>query len=180
MKIVQGDITETEHKYILQQCDCVSLHPNGLGEILEKKFPNTSPYNFRQRADFGFSQISSYETRSCPGTVYILSSENSPNIVSLFSQYYPGMSENLWALRADLEMFNSVKDKPNDREKYFEKCLDGLFDFFEFSSDKITIAVPYNIGCESGGDWKTYQKMLLDFEKRMIDNDINLEMTMYI
>lgn len=184
MKYIRADIRTVKGGYIFQQCNCVTLKPQGLARDLEVAFPGTCPYAYRKPAvtESGhFSHnVASADTRAVPGTVFILSKENGPNVVNMFAQYAPGKPWNKWQPLLDIDGEIVIPDQSSDREKYFQNCLDAMFDFFEFTEEKIEIAVPYKIGCGlAGGNWPTYEKMLQNFESKMIRAGINLEMTLY-
>jgi len=65
----------------------------------------------------------------------------------IYSKYYPTVIE--------------ISDGPNDRIKYFKRCLDKL--------DNLNldhVAMPYQIGCGlAGGSWPIYEKMLNFYRK---------------
>lgn len=95
--------------------------------------------------------------KNYPGTVFIFGEEKSPDIVNMFLE---GVFE--------------------QRQKYFQKCLNAMFDYFEFSSEKVFIHVPYKLGCNfSQSEWEHYVKSLLDFEEKMTRNNIDVELTIY-
>ena len=149
MKYINKDICTVKKGYIFQICDCVSIEPYGLSLRLENSFPNTSPYSLRKERNLGIL-----------GTVMILGNENEPSIVNMFAQYNSGFPKE-----------NSI-DSKKQRERYFKDCLDSMLDYFEFSDEKIEIAVPYSIL-----NWK---HLLLDFEKKAKEElKLDLEITIY-
>jgi len=181
MRYVQGDILEVKNGYILQQCNCVTVHPRGLSADLEQTFPKTCPYKLRKPVISGWN-IAKPEDISHPGTVMILGNEHGPQIISMFAQYGPGKVQPVNKPWYQITVSNSpiVPDQTTDREQYFAKCLEALYDYFEFTEDKVEIAVPYKIGCGlAGGDWMHYRKMLEDFEAKIIESGVHLEMTVY-
>jgi hypothetical protein len=168
MKHLKGNILDVRTGYILQQCNCITVRPYGLSADLSRRFPGTCPYDYRKPIRPGVN-MSREEDRSEPGTVMIIGTEDGPDIINLFGQYTPGKAKP-----------NSVLDKSSDREKYFQNGLDALIDFFDRTTEPITIAVPYKIGCGlAGGQWNHYKKMLDDFEKTMIDKGMYIDMTIY-
>jgi len=184
MKIVQGSILDVKDGYILQQCNCITVFPHGLAASLAKAFPNTCPYYFRTPVSERLN-VAEIKDRSEPGTVMILGSQ--PQIVNMFAQYSPGkvtpVNRIWWQLdSADGRdaYVNRVPDQTSDRERYFQNCLDALFDYFKETDEVVKIAVPYLIGCGlAGGNWNCYKTMLEDFEKKMLSEGIKLEMTIY-
>jgi hypothetical protein len=184
MKYIRADIRTVQDGYIFQQCNCVTLKPHGLAESLEASFPGTCPYQYRKAArtetDTLSRNVATLESRANPGTVFILSNGASPNIVNMFAQYAPGKAGNSWQPLIDVDGKITVPDDANDREKYFQHCLDAMLDFFEFTEGKVKVAIPYKIGCGlAGGNWSNYERMLEEFEKRMLAGNIDLEMTIY-
>jgi hypothetical protein len=84
-------------------------------------------------------------------------------VISLFGQYNPGKP-------------SYFPDREIDREKYFAEALNGLVDHFEGTSDLVKIAVPCGL---AGGNWAHYEEMLRNFETKMLQAGVNLEMTIY-
>jgi hypothetical protein len=184
MKYIRANILSVKEGYIFQQCNCVTLKAYGLSQDLETAFPGTCPYQYRKAArnqkGLLSCNVATPDTRSTPGMVFILCNENGPNIVNMFAQYAPGKPWNVWQPLIDVDGKITVPDQSVDREKYFQDCLDAMFDYFEFTEEKIEIAIPYKIGCGlAGGNWENYEKMLISFENRLIDNGINVEMSVY-
>lgn len=184
MKYIKADIRSVKDGYIFQQCNCVTLKERDLAVDLEVAFPGTSPYKYRRAAktvEGVFSNdVADRSTRNAPGTVFILSGETGPNIVNMFAQYEPDGPGNRWQPLIDIDGDILVPDSESDRESYFQKCLEAMFDYFEFSKEKIKIAVPYRIGCGlTGGKWQNYEKMLLDFEHTCLKSGLDIEMTIY-
>lgn len=99
------------------------------------------------------SNIDTYileECHSCeksPGTVLILKKPDSHAVISMF------LSE--------------------DREKDFQTCLDAIFDYFEFTENKIRIMV--NISVK-----KRYKEILKNFKRKMCENNIEMDMGFYL
>jgi hypothetical protein len=169
MRYVHSDIRTVTDGYIFQQCNCVTLKPHGLAYDLEQAFPGTCPYLYRKPARTQQGMLShNVANLETPGTVFILANEQGPNIVNMFAQYAPGKPGNVWQPLIDVDGKIAVADQASDREKYFQECLDAMFDYFEFTEEKVKIAVPYKIGCGlAGGYWPRYEKMLRNFEQRM-------------
>lgn len=174
MKYIKGDITTIKSGYILQQCDCVTITPHGLSLTLDQAFPGTCPYRLRKavRPDLN---VATKETRSTPGTVMILGTDKDVCIINLFGQCYPEKA----MLTPNIDE-TLLPDKETDREMYFIMGLEALVDYFEGSESTIRIAVPYKIGCGSaGGNWDHYKQMLIGFEQKMKEMNIDLELTIY-
>ena len=130
MKFVEGDITEVKSGYILQQCNCVTINALGLTKYINDKY-GICPYNDRKP----YKGVSSKEDISVPGTVMILSREDTPNIVNMFGQYNPGHPTSIpWCRMRKAYGDNPIVHVPDtriDREKYFQMCLDALYDFLD-------------------------------------------------
>lgn len=56
--------------------------------------------------------------------------------------------------------------------KHLQSCLEAIFDYFEFTEDKIKIEVPQML-------ISRHEKMIEEFEKKMIENNIDLELYIY-
>ena len=173
MKFVEGKICDIKSGYILQTCNCTGIYSFGISKEIEDVF-SISPYSSRKN----FKGVSSKDDISIPGTVMILGNEDSPQIVNMFVQYNPGnsgitdyfkfMLENAYG--KDDPVVN-VSDSDLDREKYFNMCLEGLYDFFEFTGEEVVIHVPYS---------NTFPiQSLRDFENKMIDSGVKLQMYVY-
>lgn len=167
MKYLSGDILTVQSGYILQQCNCIGIKPRGLSYDLNKTFPDTCPYKYRRSQD-GKNAI--VEDHSTPGTVAIYQSKQGPIIINLFGQYsYGGPKEN-----------RNVPDTAEMREKYFKQGLNALVEFFLGTDELVRIAVPFKIGCGlAQGYWPHYEQMLVQFEKDLLENGIDIELTVY-
>lgn len=173
MKYIEGNIFNIKTGYILHQCNCVSVYPYGLSANLEKVYPGTCPYKFRQSIKTG-TNICKKEDRSTPGTLSILGKENGPYVINIFGQFFPGKAGNVPMILENLK----VKDLEVDREMYFENALDSLVDYFWGTDQTVEIRIPFGLGMDKI-NWNKYEKMLLNFEEKMKKNRINLEMTIY-
>lgn len=101
--------------------------------------------------------LSHPQTKSTSGTVFISGEENGPDVVNMFC--------------------SSVFEK---RQKDFLQCLEGMSDYFEFTSEKVFVHVPYKLGSNfSLSEWEIYVKFLLDFEEKMRKNNVDIELTVY-
>lgn len=158
MKHIKGNILNVKNGYIFHICDCISLVPTGFSATLYKKFLSSSPYTFRKKE----GNVASVDTQSKPGTVFILGEENTPDIVNMFSQY-------------------GKDDTDSSSQKYFKECLEAMLDYFDFVTEKVYIHIPYKLGCNnfSNNEWEVYVKFLLEFEEKMIRNNVNVELTVY-
>lgn len=90
--IKNQDICGTTEKYILQQCNCLTVTSSGLSETLANHFEHGDVYN--DRRPMGRRNCSIPEDRSIPGTVTILDGEeHMPSIMlsSVQERQHPGM-----------------------------------------------------------------------------------------
>lgn len=144
IKVVRGDLLESEAKYIVHQTNCVSKSGAGLAHHLFKKFPYADTYKNREKED-------------TPGTIVVRGNgEDQRFVINLMGQYYPG------GLMAD------GPDTQKNRRSHFYKAL------FEISKlDSLeSVAFPYRIGCGiAGGDWDWYFDMLLKFSDYVSENN---------
>lgn len=175
MKYIDGNILEVKDGYIMQQCNCITVYPYGLSADLEKAFPGTCPYRNR-KPKIEHTNVARIQDRSIPGTLSILGTLNGPSIINIFGQYCPGGPGNASYIARDAK----VGDTQEDREKYFKEALEGLYDYFWGTKEKIKIAIPFKIGCGlAKGNWQNYEKMLINFEQKMKNSGIDLEMKIY-
>ena len=175
MKYHLANILEVKDGYILQQCNCITVYPYGLSADLEKTFPGTCPYS-RRNPKIQHTNVARTQDRSVPGTLAIMQNSTGPAIISIFGQYCPGGPGNASYLATEA----GVDDSQEAREKYFAEALNGLHDYFWGTKEYIKIAVPFKIGCGlAKGNWQNYEKMLLQFEEKMKNSGINLEMNIY-
>lgn len=126
LKITRGDILETKAQIILQQCNCVSLKGKGLYNSILEKYPHADFYSQRK-------------SKSVPGTIKLAGNKSEKYIVALFAQYNPGGPRE--------------GDTKEDREKWFENCLEKVSRIKNIKS----VAIPYKIGCGlAKGNWDNY------------------------
>jgi hypothetical protein len=158
MEIINQDICMATEKYILQQCNCLTITALGLAKVLADHFDHGDPYS--ERKCMGNKNCAIPEDRSVPGTVDILEGEeNLPSIICLYGQYRPGKAYSRYYPTS------SYPDEKIDRLKYFKQGLSSLLEYFDSIGGCITVAVPYGIGCGlAGGNWKEYSLLLNDFD----------------
>jgi len=153
MKTVQGDVLLTTAYYILQQCNCLTTRAYGLSSAIAKKFPYANVYAKRKK--FG--------NQSIPGTIEICT--GTPNIICLYGQWNPGKPSDSYS--------NTFPDDYINRIEYFKNGLNEVLLYFQTDNIPCQIAVPYKIGCGlAGGDWKEYYKILVDFDKKLQEENL--------
>lgn len=138
LKIVRGDLLESDAKYIVHQTNCISDGgAAGLARHLFDKFPYADTYRNREKEDV-------------PGTIVVRGNgEDQRYVINLMGQYFPGSYAP-----------NTDKDNEAKRRYYFFK---GLLKISEIEDLK-SVAFPTFIGCGiGGGDWRVYLDLLLKF-----------------
>jgi O-acetyl-ADP-ribose deacetylase (regulator of RNase III) len=146
MKVIDGNILDSDSIFIAHQTNCVSETAGGVAAAIFNKWPQSNDYVRKTHGKFG--------------TIKIYQVEREKYIINMYAQYYPG-GQNFY---------------PNDnaikRLIAFRNCLDQIIDTISLicqqNNIKIpTISFPYMIGCGlAGGDWSKYFKSLQDFEKK--------------
>ena len=153
------NIIYAREKYIMQQCNCLTITSYGLSKTLAEYFPHGDAYKGRRR--MGKRNCAIKQDRVEPGSVSILEGEeNLPQIICLYAQFRPGKTTSTYSYPTD------YPDQDTDRVGYFEECLDCLLEYFE--DECVNIAVPYKIGCGlAGGNWESYLKLLNNFHSKL-------------
>ena len=153
--IKNKDIRYTTEKYILQQCNCLTVTARGLAQVLADYFPHGNAYEDRQ--PIGKRNLAIKNDRPEPGSVNILEGDDQyPYIICLHGQYRPGKTNSRYSYPTD------YPDTSFDRLQYFNDGLQDLLNYFGHECP--IIAVPYKIGCGlAGGNWKNYLELLENF-----------------
>lgn len=138
-KIIDGDILESNAKYIVHQLNAVTTTAAGLANHLFKRFPWADVYSPRAKLKY-VDEL---------GSVIIKGNGNDQRyVIGIVGQYYPGKSSK-----------NAI-DSAKNRERYFELGLEKIAAIPDLES----IAFPYMIGCGlAGGDWNVYQNLIENF-----------------
>src|SRR5690554_3670191 len=136
IQIINDDIFNSKEKYLIHQCNCVTIKSAGFAKELFDKYPYSNIYKYRNNY------------KDTPGTIKICGNgKNQRYVIGLFSQYYPGKPTH-------------DNDNRELRLKWFRQCL------FEVSKieNLESVAFPYKIGCNlGGGRWDDYYKMIERF-----------------
>jgi hypothetical protein len=153
------DICKSTEKYILQQCNCITVTSLGVAKVLATHFSHGDAYKDRRR--LGQRNYTIPEDRSIPGTVTILDGEDHlPSIICLYGQFRPGSTRPTYYYPKD------YPDCISDRLRYFQEGLDGLLEYF--GEDCPFISVPFMIGCGlAKGNWKKYLDLLNNFHYQL-------------
>lgn len=154
VNIVKGDILNAKEKYIVQQCNCLTITSHGLSKAIATRFPWGNPYKNRRKLTNNCAII---EDRDIPGSIRVLQSSdtNDKVIVCMFAQWGPGKPLTFKSYP------NYQIDTYDNRIKWFKECLEKLKDI-----GAIELAFPWMIGCGlAGGDWTLYKKLIEDFSR---------------
>jgi hypothetical protein len=148
---ISGNLLEIDTDYIMQQCNCVTVHAHGLSKAIGDKFPECRVYE--KRRCLANRNCAIVEDRATPGTFSITG-----RCINLFAQYRPGKPGVAYLKKA---YPSNHSDAAADRMHWFAESLEQVGKHF---CSPVTIAVPHQIGCGlAGGDWKLYKSMLLSF-----------------
>lgn len=145
LRIVRGDLLESDCKYITHQTNCISEGgAAGLARHLFDKFPYADTYKDRTEEDK-------------PGTIVVRGNgDDQRYVINLMGQYYPGSYSP-----------NTDNDNANKRKTYFFKALLEIAKIEDLES----VAFPYRIGCGiAAGDWDWYLDTLLKFSDYVGDS----------
>lgn len=136
-----GDITKVNTKYIVHQCNCVTIRSKNLAKTVFDAFPYADCYSIRKQNDV-------------PGTIKIFGNGKTERyVINLFGQFYPGKAIDR-------------KDCKSNRLKWFHQ---GLFEISKIENLE-SIAFPKGIGCgAAAGNWKDYLELIEKFEKYVND-----------
>jgi O-acetyl-ADP-ribose deacetylase (regulator of RNase III) len=154
IKIVNGDITETDCKYIAHQCNCNTVKSHGLSKTIATKWPWADVYS--KRVQIGARNATTQP--SIPGTIELLTNGDI-TVICLFAQWAPGKC-------GDYAKYypKTYVDTVENRLSWFKECISKIDDL---NLDEITM--PFKIGCGlAGGDWKIYEQILQDARTKII------------
>lgn len=132
--LVEGDLLESDDRYIVHQCNCVTRTAGGIAKVIFARFPWADVYSERDgRPGFRPGQR--------PGEIIVRGDgEGQRFVINLFGQINGGGPRD----RGD-------EDSENARRRMF---LDGLFKISKIGDDLHSIGFPWCIGCGiAGGDW---------------------------
>lgn len=164
-ELVEGDLLESDAKFIAHQTNCIELTAGGLAKALFAKFPHADITLDRQR-------FKPPIMGQMPGDAE-LRGDGGENryVINLYGQWRGGGPTEKDTRYRDL-------DHPHNRHKHLWKALweiDKLSDRVLQQGD--TIALPYNIGCGiAGGDWdKDYEPLIDRFAKKMQKRGVKVQ-----
>jgi O-acetyl-ADP-ribose deacetylase (regulator of RNase III) len=139
IEIKRDNILNSNEKYIIHQCNCITNNALGLAETLFTKYTYADEYNNRKKY-------------SIPGTISIKGDgDKFRYIINAFAQFSPGKA--------------SLNETKENRLQWFKECLDEI----EKIEDLESVAFPYKIGCGyGGGDWNDYLKLIEQFSEKSL------------
>lgn len=140
MQIIEGDLFDSDAKYIAHQCNCVTNRSKHMAAAMFKRYPYADIYSSRTEPD-------------TPGDIIISGNgQDERFVISLLGQYYPGK----------VRYPSSELDGFEARKGYFHSALKKVLEIEDLHS----IAFPWGIGCgAAGGDWNFYQSIIEKFSK---------------
>lgn len=137
IKIIKGDILNSNSQYIIHQCNCVTKNAGGLAKAIFDKYPYANTYISRNNS----STLGSIEIKG--------DGKDERFIINMYAQFYPGKP-------------NYNNDSYENRKQWFYECLLKISKIKNLKS----VAIPFGIGCNlAGGNWIDYYKMICDFDK---------------
>lgn len=152
LKIVNGDILDSDCQYIAHQCNCYSRRGAGLASAIFKTFPWADVYSNRSERGNDASLFGSI-------TVHGDSKRGQRYVINIYGQLKPGKP-------------SRGLDSAGSRLEAFSKALDQIAELPELKS----IGFPYGIGCGlAGGDWNEYETFLEKFTERVIERDVSVQ-----
>jgi len=153
LKVIKGDLFDTDAKYLCHQCNCVTSRSAHLAYDVFKRYPYADVYSSRKETIIknAISEPEVIWSKDVPGDILIRGNgKDQRYVVALLGQYYPGFPR----------YSNSTLDGSVARQKHFHQALWKLAQVEDLDS----VAFPWQIGCgAAGGDWDVYFKMINNF-----------------
>jgi len=144
--IIDGDLLESDTKYICHQCNCVTRRAAGLAAKMFKQYPWADIYS--RRSD-GHCCMPPAGQRM--GDIVISGNGTDKRfIINMLAQFHPGKPA----------LPESSHDGSEARQLAFAYCLLKMLRIPDLHS----VAFPWGIGCcMAGGDWGKYLPMIERF-----------------
>ena len=151
LKIVNGDLLDSDCQYIAHQCNCYSRRGAGLASAIFKAFPWADVYSNRSGRGNDASLFGSI-------TIHGDQRVNRRYVINIYGQLKPGKP-------------SPGRDSAASRLEAFSKALDQIAELPELKS----IGLPFGIGCGlAGGDWNEYESLLKDFAERIGERGVSV------
>lgn len=176
MKIIKGDILSSTDDIILHLMSCHFKDITGFNKLLLTKFP--------------FIKLDS-KIKYKPGNLLIHTNTKDTNtkntIVTLLSNKLDGKPSINDLDRQRLYWFNRSLNKLSclliEDDEVSETESDSDCDDIEYKNElnelrekkEVTVAIPFKIGCNTGGNWKKYLNIITNWEE---DNP-KIKVTLY-
>jgi len=150
-KLIEGDLFDSDAKYLAHQCNCISVGAFGIAKVLFEKYSYADIYISREGVPFEQLPLSGEE----PGNIVIKGNGvDERYIINMLAQFWPG----------GVRYPYSAKDGYIARQRYFKDCLLKITKIEDLES----IAFPYKIGCGiAGGNWEIYEKLIDIFASKV-------------
>jgi O-acetyl-ADP-ribose deacetylase (regulator of RNase III) len=151
LKIINGNLLDSDCLYIAHQCNCYSRRGAGLASAIFKAFPWADVYSSRSERGNDTSLFGSITVHGDP-------KRKERYVVNIYGQLKPGKP-------------SPGRDSAASRLEAFGKALDQIAKLPELES----IGFPYGIGCGlAGGDWNEYERFLEDFADRVGERSVSV------
>jgi O-acetyl-ADP-ribose deacetylase (regulator of RNase III) len=151
IKIINGNLLDSECQYVAHQCNCYSRSGAGLAKAIFNAFPWADVYSNRSERRNDASLFGSITVHGDP-------KHNQRYVINIYGQLKPGKP-------------SPGGDSAASRLEAFSKALDQIAELPELKS----IGFPYGIGCGlARGDWNEYEKLLEDFAERVGERGISV------
>ena len=144
LKIINGNLLDSDCQYIAHQCNCYSKRGAGLASAIFKAFPWADVYSNRSERGNDAALFGSISVHGDP-------KQGQRYVINIYGQLKPGKP-------------SPGRDSAASRLGAFSKALDQIAALPELKS----IGFPYGIGYGlAGGDWNEYERLLEKFAKRV-------------
>jgi O-acetyl-ADP-ribose deacetylase (regulator of RNase III) len=148
-QLIEGDIFESNAKFIAHQCNCMTDRAAHLAQAVFEHYPWADIYS--PRAGISQRPVEGEE----PGNIIIRGNGlDQRYVINMLGQLFPGRSK----------YPDSDKDGLITRQFYFRNCLLKICKIPDLDS----IAFTYKIGCgAAGGEWDVYEKLIDIFASKI-------------
>ncbi len=151
LKIIKGNLLDSDCQYIAHQCNCYSRRGAGLASAIFKAFPWADVYSNRSEHENDASLFGSITVHGDP-------KRNQRYVINIYGQLKPGKP-------------SPGRDSAASRLEASSKALDQIAELPKLKS----IGFPYGIGCGlAGGDWNEYETLLENFAERVGERGVSV------
>jgi len=151
LKIINGNLLDSDCQYIAHQCNCYSRRGAGLASAIFKAFPWADVYSNRTERGNDAGLYGSISVHGDP-------KQGQRYVINIYGQLKPGKP-------------SPGRDSAASRLEAFSKALDQIAEAPELKS----IGFPHGIGCGlAGGDWNKYRRLLEDFAERVGERGVSV------